>query len=881
MTEVEKTWFFSPELLAISFDRYQRFRAVAELVNAVAGGGLEVLNVCDEDDWFGRFIPNHTVVSVNKDRDVEAANLPFADRSFDVAVSIDILEHLPREIRGRFVAELNRVSRQRVIVAAPFAEAREAEEIIVAATGNRWLKEHARYGLPERGELEQILRELGVLSWESYPNASLASWAGMLLSNHFLMPAQHRTVNEFFNRNFYSLENREPAYRTIYVFPPAARKTAIRPSSGKETQSITASIIIPVHNNHSLTRQCLEAIRSNTGAEISYEIIIVDNASTDETAAYLQTLEAVKVITNRTNAGFAPACNQGAAIASGRYLVFLNNDTIPQAGWLAGLVATAESEARAGVVGAQLLYPGGALQEAGGIIWRDGTGANYGRGDDPRKRKYNRRREVDYCSGACLLVRAELFRELGGFDEAFAPGYYEDADFCFAARKHGWRVLYTPEAKVIHLEGATAGTDLNQGVKRYQIVNRPKFTAKWQPELAGQFPPDLRYLERASERIRPREILIIDPLLPEFDRFSGYAKLVNFIRLLREDGHRVTFLADNGNGNLKYKQRLEQMGVTVVAAREDKLRLAGTDRDLNRACLKELLRQTFYPLVIFSFWYTAEAYLPVVREHSPASLAVVDSHDLHFIREMRAARVLRDQEAARRALLTKERELRAYRGTDLVLTVSERERQILRGEVPELPVLTIPNVHDLLFPAPGFAERRDLLFVGNLRLLPNQDAVRYMWAEILPLIWEHLPEVRLFVVGSDPPAFLQELAGTKVIVTGYVPQLEPYLLLCRVSVAPLRFGAGIKGKIGEAMAAGMPVVTTSTGAEGMGLEHGQNALIADGPQFFARETVRLYRDRQLWEFLSQNARRHVEENYSSEVVRCLWREVVSLSKSCF
>jgi GT2 family glycosyltransferase len=874
----ETPWFYSPELLSISFDRYQRYRAVAELVNTIQENNLEVLNVCDEDDWFGRFIPNHTVVSVNKNRDVEPDDLPFADCSFDVAVCIDILEHVPEGKRRLLIAELIRVVRKKVILAAPFQEAREAEEIVIQLTGNKWLKEHLEYGLPARKELEKAFLDFGITSWKSYPNASLASWLGMILTNHFLAPEQHRTINKFFNRHYYHLENREEAYRTIYLFDVPVKKMAGQHLSGKETELI-ASLIIPVYNNLQLTQQCLQAVWANTGTEIKYEIIVVNNASTDGTAAYLQRLEKrVKVITNKKNDGFVSACNRGAATANGKYLVFLNNDTIPQRGWLAGLVSLARSEEKIGVVGAQLLYPNGNLQEAGGIIWRDGTGANYGRGDDPAKRKYNRVREVDYCSGACLLIKADLFREIGGFDKAFAPGYFEDADFCFTARKNGWRVMYSPQAKVIHLEGATAGTDLNQGMKNYQAINRPKFVAKWYQELTNQYPPDLHYLERASERVHPLNILLVDPLLPEFDRYSGYVKLVNFIRLWREDGHSVTFLADNGDGEPRYKQYLEEMGVSVVATREDKIRLAGTEKDINRTCLKELVVNTFYPLVIFSFWYTAEAYLPVVRQHSPASLIAVDSHDLHFLREMRAAQVKKDQKLWQNSIKTKEKELSIYRQADLVLAVSEPDRQVLQKECPGLPVMIIPNVHDLRPPGTGFDERRDLLFVGNMKLLPNQDAVQYMFSEILPIILKHLPGVKFYAVGSDPTPQIRELVSEKVIVSGYVPQIRPYLELCRISVAPLRFGAGIKGKIGEAMAAGIPVVTTSVGAEGMSLVHEENALVADGPEHFAREVIRLYNDQKLWEKLVQNARRQAQEHYSSDAVRCLWREVVAFAK---
>ncbi|MFN8557439.1 MAG: glycosyltransferase [Dehalococcoidia bacterium] len=249
------------------------------------------------------------------------------------------------------------------------------------------------------------------------------------------------------------------------------------------------SIIVLTYNKLEYTQQCLAALAATTPGDL-YELIIVDNASVDGTRPFLDLLQGdVQVLLNDTNRGFVEGCNQGARLARGDYLLLLNNDAIPQPGWLEPLLALADADPRVGVVGAQLVYPDGRLQEAGCILWQDATGWNVGKDGHPDDPRYTFVREVDYCSGAALLIRRAAWEAVGGFDRALAPAYYEDADLCFAIRAAGWRVVYQPGSVVAHHEGATNGTDLGGGIKRYQRINRDKFRAKWAAELTQRLPP--------------------------------------------------------------------------------------------------------------------------------------------------------------------------------------------------------------------------------------------------------------------------------------------------------------------------------------------------------------------------------------------------------
>ncbi|MHC4220023.1 MAG: glycosyltransferase, partial [Planctomycetota bacterium] len=227
------------------------------------------------------------------------------------------------------------------------------------------------------------------------------------------------------------------------------------------------SVIIPAFNQAKLTARCLESIAAAAG-ETTFEVILVDDASTEAAVAALRQVAGLRVVTNEINLGFVDACNHGAREARGRYLLFLNNDTTVTDGWIDRLIQTFDRFNDVGLVGAKLVYPNGTIQEAGGIVWQDGTAWNYGLGLNPQTPECNYAREVDYCSGACLMIPRELFLDLGMFDPRYAPAYYEDTDLAFRVREAGKRVVYQPTALVYHIEGATAGTSTNAGVKHHQ-----------------------------------------------------------------------------------------------------------------------------------------------------------------------------------------------------------------------------------------------------------------------------------------------------------------------------------------------------------------------------------------------------------------------------
>ncbi|MEW6517299.1 MAG: glycosyltransferase [candidate division FCPU426 bacterium] len=651
-------------------------------------------------------------------------------------------------------------------------------------------------------------------------------------------------------------------------------------------EKFTVSIVIPVFNRVEYTRACLDALVATTPNE-GVELIVVDNASTDATPELCQALSGdVRVIRNAENLGFVRACNQGAAVARGKYLLFLNNDTVPQSGWLDALLRPAETDERVAAVGAKLVYPDGRLQEAGGIIFNDGSGWNFGRLDDPAKPAYQELVEVDYCSGACLLVRRRAFEQVDGFDLRYAPAYYEDTDLCFSLREQGYKVMYCPGALVVHCEGATAGTDLGAGFKRYQVINRKKFVEKWRDQLQAQDPPpsltrrtpvtaDRRRLRSAAVEApsvalsadRAPAILVIDPILPCYDRASGSLRLFNVLKLMLALGWRVTYLARNGLRQETYKRELEAMGIEVYATDPEKMAKQGCPVDAPVIPLEQILRARRFDVAWLSFYHIAEDYLPDIRRHSPETRIVIDTVDVHFLREQRQAELQKDDKLRLSARQTRERELAIYAQAEALITVTAADREILAPVVPGKPIHVVPNIHDIKPRKNGYAQRQGLLFVGNFNHPPNADAVRYFCQDVFPKIQAALPDVQLQVVGAHPPEDVQRLQTERITVTGYVMDTQPYIESCRVSIAPLRFGAGMKGKVGEALAGGLPVVTTSMGAEGMGVEHDRQLLVADDAEGFAQAVIRLYSDPALWERLSQAGQDFMQRQYAPDAIK--------------
>lgn len=320
---------------------------------------------------------------------------------------------------------------------------------------------------------------------------------------------------------------------------------------------------------------------------------------------------------------------------------------------------------------------------------------------------------------------------------------------------------------------------------------------------------------------------------------------------LLAEHHDITFIyCGSSPSDEKYLSWLRRRGVTALPS---------------STSLSALVRSNPFQAAVIEFYFTAEYYLPRLKLLAPDCPVLVDSVDVHFVREALRADLTgagADREQARR---TKRREIAQYRRADLVIAVTEDDAAAIRQACPRVPVGIVPNIHSLALAA-ALPDNDELIFVGNFAHTPNVDAVLHFVREVLPHIASRVPDARLTVVGANPPPEVLSLQGPSVRVTGHVPSTTPYLHASRVSVAPLRYGAGMKGKIGEAMAHGIPVVTTSVGAQGMGVRHREHLLIADRPDDFAAAVLELLTDRSLCVHLRSAAARHIAEHYSPETV---------------
>ncbi len=624
------------------------------------------------------------------------------------------------------------------------------------------------------------------------------------------------------------------------------------------------SVIIPVHGKLAYTLACLRSLR-NTGLPDDAEVIVIDDASPDETGKALPSIPGLRYHRNATNLGFVGSCNAGAALARGQHLVFLNNDTTLTPGWLDALLRTFDTHPDTGLAGAQLVYPDGRLQESGGIVFSDGSGWNYGRFEDPQHPAYTFVREVDYCSGAAIAIPRALFERLGGFDARYAPAYYEDTDLAMKVRDAGLKVRVQPASVVIHHEGITAGTDTGSGVKAYQLRNQQRFVERWRDTLGRRHPAPSQAPHYAAQHRARARVLVIDATTPMPDRDSGSLRLFELLRLLVGEGCAVTFFAENGLDDGRYTQDLRDIGVEAwtqpwLGAIPDWLSKNGPR----------------FQLVIVSRHYILSPLLPLLRRHAPQARIVFDTVDLHHLREQREAEERGDAALLRVAARTRADELALIGAVDRTWVVSPVEKALLAETAPGAVVDVVSNIHRVRGAGPAMAARHGLIFVGGFRHPPNVDAALWFADEILPRIHARRPDIALSLVGSDaPPAILALGEREGITVHGHVPDLEPLIDAHRFSIAPLRYGAGVKGKINQALAHGLPVVATRCAVEGMGLADGVDALVADDAEAFAAAILAAYDDEALWQRLVRGGLANTEREFSPERARTTLRAIFS------
>jgi len=603
------------------------------------------------------------------------------------------------------------------------------------------------------------------------------------------------------------------------------------------------SIVIPVHNKVYVTYHCLASLLVAAN-RASFEVIMVDDGSQDKSIHIPEFIKGIHYIRNNESQGFIRACNRGGSMAKGEYIVMLNNDTEVTAGWLDELLWAFEHFDNVGLAGAKLLNQDGTLQEAGGIVWNTGDPMNYGRQANPRDPRYNYARQVDYLSGACIMLPLPLWNELGGFDETFMPAYFEDTDLAFRVRDKGYKTVYTPFSQVIHFEGVSSGTSTASGIKQFQEINRPKFKKRWVGAVRnnGKVGVDLELNKDRNVEFRA---LVLDAETPMPDQNAGHYAAIQEIRVLQTLGFKCTFVPQNLAWMGHYTEALQRMGVECL--------FAPFTNSINDVIEK---RGSEFNLIYITRYYVAQHYIDLIRTHAPQAKIVMCNADLHFLRELRAALLAKSSEVLARAVATRDAELATMRRVDLVLSYTDVEKAvILSHNLDSTRVAKCPWVTDVVSEVPGFETRTDIAFLGGFNHHPNAEAVVWFVDMVMPLLREALPGVKFRVYGSKVPESLQLLAAKNedLVIEGWVPTVDAVYNTCRVFIAPMQSGAGIKGKVIGALAHGVPCVMSTIAAEGISFGDGVDACIAGKPEEWVEAISLLYQNPQVWADMSRQA----------------------------
>ncbi len=597
------------------------------------------------------------------------------------------------------------------------------------------------------------------------------------------------------------------------------------------------SVVIVLYNQAGLSRRTLQALADQRGP--SFETIVIDNASTDRTGELLDRVEGARILRNAANTGFLRAANQGAELARGRHLVFLNSDAILQAGALAATLEALEADASIGALGGRVVLSAGGLQGAGNRVFRDGSAAGIGRGEDPFGHAARAARTTDYCSGVYLATPVALWRTLGGFDPAFAPAYYEDVDYCLRTWQAGRRVRYEPRVLLEHLEWGSAATG---EATRLMERNRDTFRDKHAAWLADQ--PEAAHASLdadpwASPEDRPRRprVLFIDNEVPHMARGGGLPRTRMMLRAL--DGWPVTYYplwqADD-DWSAVYAS--VPAGIEVALGH----RLEGLERFLQA-------RRGVYDVLLVSRPPNLAAILPL-RRRRPELFAgmrlVYDAEALFALREIAQAGIDGRPVPADDAQARIAAEVALSRDATDVLVVSGIDAEHFRAAGARTHVL--PHAAAVRREAPGPGERRGLLFVGAIHPgTPNEDGLAWLAEHVLPRLHGLAPEARtLTVVGACSSARVAALADRGVRLLGAQATLEPFFDAARVFVAPARFAGGVPIKVIDAAAAGIAVVASEILARQLDWDASRAIGAAPDAESFARMITRLSGDDAAW-----------------------------------
>lgn len=623
----------------------------------------------------------------------------------------------------------------------------------------------------------------------------------------------------------------------------------------KQFEKPLVSIIIPVYNQYNYTIQCLQSILKSKDTT-PFEIIIADDCSTDKTRTITKKVKNISVITSNKNLGYIKNCNNAAKHARGKYLYFLNNDTIVQHKWLEPLVSTFSLKNNVGVVGSKILNSDGSIQECGVLMYKDIFHNKLS--NDSNNSRNNYLKKCDYVSGCSLITPKNLFNKIGGFDEKFSPAYCDDPDYCLAARNLGFDTYVQPKSKILHFGNISYSNTSNSLMNRNNILLREKWGSFFNSRI------NFAEYKETSDLTRNPTILIIDDLLPQFDKHAGGKTIFQYCQLLEKMGLNVKFCQFfNDNLEEPYYSLLSDMGIEIISRYEVKNWIEKNTKLLD--------------YILLSRPQIAECFM--IKSIKARGIKVLYyGHDLHHLRMQREKKFnpnFSDKEIEK--MKTLEETIISLSDEAFYPSFVEKDYIQKNFGLNNVDVM-IPYLYDVnkMPKHEPFNKSSGIIFVGSSHG-PNLDGLKWFINEVLPLINKKLPDLTLYVVGSSQNDEVKAMESDNIKTLGFLSQeqLDELYSRVRLSIAPLRYGAGVKGKIIDSLYHGVPVITTSIGAEAI-LAPKEIVNIADTPQSFADALVTKYKTLSN-DQINRLCKNFIKENYSFEKGEKILKRYIDLS----
>lgn len=611
---------------------------------------------------------------------------------------------------------------------------------------------------------------------------------------------------------------------------------------------VKTSILIPFHNQEIYTKNCLASLFKNL-PKSSFEIILIDDNSSQKVD--LSHFENIKIIRNKINLGFTKSINKALRQAQGEFIYLLNNDTIVHEGFLDELLYVFDHFEDAGAVGSMLLNADGTVQEAGAVILQSSDIQKI-----INKKNYapevNYIYAVDYCSGCSLMFKKhDDTGKLNLFDESYAPAYFEDTDLCMQI-KHLQKksIYYTPFSKVTHFHGVSYDQKAMDSSSEKDLLfakNRAVFSKKWASKL-DQIKSTTKN-ERLIELNENKFIVFYNGQTPAADTNSGEARLTEIIKAYKRNNYHILLFSSRCQIKNARNEIFQRMGVNVFY----ETKIYHNAQRFFRKYEKLPALHWFYGPDIFI------KHKHIAKSKSSSEVLIYDMVDIHHLRYKRAYETNQNNSGYKRKYQQYlKRESLCLKEADITIAISEEEKRYVKDHFSTKNIEVISNIH---YPRidkekiPSFEHREGILFIGSTHH-PNVDAVSFLIEDIMPKIWEKNPTISVQIIGNINQLFPKS-SHPKIQFLGYVPDITDYFLYSKLLVAPLRYGAGVKGKVGQAFEYFLPVVSTSVGAEGMKLKDGESALVADDPLQFAKKIIEVYENKNTWGRLSDQSEKNL------------------------